>query len=402
MAMTTDGEARELARLVRLRRDLHRIPETGYDLDETFAYVEGVLGRLSCVVERPCRSCVTAWFDFGAAETVAIRADMDALPIEERSGVGFRSTHPGHMHACGHDAHMAMALVAAEWVDGMAHGSRCGLRRNVLFVFQPAEETSGGALSVCESGVLRRHGVTSIFGFHVWPDLPGGLVASRPGPLLARSSEVTLTVRGESRHIAKCLALPEREVRDANLACFRFAVAASDAMAGLAADEPCLCRFGRVAGGVVRNAIAGECVLEGSLRVFSDAMFARAREALEACAREACAPCGCEWDLHFSEGNPPVVNDPELYGLVERALAGINACVAEAAADGVTMADGGLARVDDPLLIAEDFASYQLFVPGVFLLLGTGTGIALHSDEFVLDERVLLRGVEAYRRLLLA
>lgn len=389
-ASATDGEGlfssiegqELLDELTRYRRDLHRIPELDDDLPRTIAYVRSVLSVLSCDVLEPCKGAVCAFFDLGRAETVAIRADMDALPIDEASGAAFSSEHPGRMHACGHDGHMAMALAAATWVDRVARGAdavvRAGqLPRNVLFVFQPAEETTGGAKRVCESGVFERYHVTRIFGMHLWPDLPAGSLASRPGPLLARSSETTIMFHGVSSHIAKW-----RDGRDALGAAARFVVGSKWLSRKLEQDEPFLLRFGHMTAGTVRNAVAGQARVEGSLRVFSDDMFARAQDEVRALAQTAADEEGCTFDLHFSEGYPPVVNDGTLFGEAAQALP-------------------ELERVPEPLLIAEDFAFYQRSLPGVFFLLGTGTGIPLHADTFNFDERVLLRGVRAYQRLLL-
>lgn len=379
-----DEKNPELAALTRWRRDLHRIPELDFELPETTAYVRGVLDGLSCEVWEPCAGALCAYFDLGRPETVALRADMDALPVAEATGAPYASERPGRMHACGHDGHMAMALGAATWVDRVMAGREPGTRaedlpRNVLLVFQPAEETTGGARVVCESGVFGRVGATRIFGFHLWPDLPAGALASRPGPLLARSSETTVSFHGRSSHIARW-----QEGADALAAAARF-VPSAEAMCGRLSrekGEPCLLRFGRLEAGTVRNAIAGEARAEGSLRVFSDEMFDRARGALRTLAEGAARTEGCTVDVTFSEGYPPVDNDAELFSLVERALPEVG-------------------RVEEPLLIAEDFAFYQRCLPGAFLLLGTGTGVALHADRFDFDERVLLAGVEAYRRLLL-
>lgn len=389
-ASATDGEGllssiegqELLDELTRYRRDLHRIPELDDDLPRTIAYVRSVLSGLSCDVLEPCKGAVCAFFDLGRAETVAIRADMDALPIDEASGAAFSSEHSGRMHACGHDGHMAMALAAATWVDRVARGAdavvRAGqLPRNVLFVFQPAEETTGGAKRVCESGVFERYHVTRIFGMHLWPDLPAGSLASRPGPLLARSSETTITFHGVSSHIAKW-----RDGRDALGAAARFVVGSKWLSRKLEQDEPFLLRFGHMTAGTVRNAVAGQARVEGSLRVFSDDMFVRAQDEVHALAQTAADEEGCTFDLHFSEGYPPVVNDGTLFGEAAQVLP-------------------ELERVPEPLLIAEDFAFYQRYLPGVFFLLGTGTGIPLHADTFNFDERVLLGGVRAYQRLLL-
>ncbi len=374
----------ELERLRRWRRDLHRIPELDFDLPETMAYVRGVLDGLSCEVLEPCESCLCAWFDLGRDRATALRTDMDALPVAERTGAPYASERPGRMHACGHDGHMAMALWAATWVNDVMSGRVAGmsaddLPRNVLVVFQPAEETTGGAATVCASGVFGRCRVERIFGFHLWPDLPAGAVASRPGALLARSSEVTAVFRGRSSHIARW-----SEGRDALMAAARFAPAAEAACEGLQAerDEPCLLRFGRLEAGTVRNVIAGEARAEGSLRVFSDEMFDEAREAISGLARDAAREEGCVAEVTFSEGYPPVRNDPELFSAVRHALP-------------------EMGFVEEPLLIAEDFSFYQRELPGVFLLLGTGTGTPLHADTFDFDETVLLAGVGAYRRLLM-
>lgn len=388
-ASATDGEGlfssiegqELLDELTRYRRDLHRIPELDDDLPRTIAYVRSVLSGLSCDVLEPCKGAVCAFFDLGRAETVAIRADMDALPIDEASGAAFSSEHPGRMHACGHDGHMAMALAAATWVDRVARGAGGAgeaeqLPRNVLFVFQPAEETTGGAKRVCESGVFERYHVTRIFGMHLWPDLPAGSLASRPGPLLARSSETTITFHGVSSHIAKW-----RDGRDALGAAARFVVGSKWLSRKLEQDEPFLLRFGHMTAGTVRNAVAGQARVEGSLRVFSDDMFACAQDEVRALAQTAADEEGCTFDLHFSEGYPPVVNDGTLFGEAAQALP-------------------ELERVPEPLLIAEDFAFYQRYLPGVFFLLGTGTGIPLHADTFNFDERVLLGGVRAYQQLL--
>ena len=370
-----------LDEVTRYRRDLHRIPELDDDLPRTISYIKGVLGALSCTVTEPCPSAVAAYFDLGRATTVAIRADMDALPVTEATGLPFASTHAGCMHACGHDGHMAMALAAATWVDRVVAGAEPGcpsdcLPRNVLFIFQPAEETTGGAKRVCESGVFECTATERIFGFHLWPDLPAGTVASRPGALLARSSETTLAFHGVSSHIAKW-----REGRDALGAAARFVVGSKWLANRLAQDEPMTVRFGRLEAGTVRNAVAAEARVEGSLRVFSDAMFDRARAELRALAQTAAEEEGVTFDLTFSEGYPPVVNDEALYAQVAHVLP-------------------DLGRVPEPLLIAEDFAFYQRHLPGVFLLLGTGTGIPLHADTFTFDESVLLAGVAVYQRLL--
>jgi hippurate hydrolase len=359
--------------LTATRRALHRIPELDDDLPLTLAYLRGALAELgdACEVFEPCTSTLCAWFDRGSARATAIRADMDALPVTEATGVAYASTHPGQMHACGHDGHMTMVLALARWLADHADE----LPRSVLLVFQPAEETTGGAKRVCESGVFERLGVDRIFGFHLWPDLPLGQVATRAGALLASSNEVTVTMRGQGAHIAKW-----QEGRDALRACVDCVHAALDGMDALPTREPALLRFGQMEGGTVRNAIAAEAVARGSLRTFCADDRVRAEALLREVATTAAEAQGCDADVYLSEGYPAVTNDAALLALARDALP-------------------ELAELPEPLLIAEDFAWYQQWIPGVFLLLGTGTGIPLHAATWDFDERVLARGLAVYQRL---
>lgn len=358
------------------RRDLHQIPELDVDLPKTLAYVRERLAELgdACEVTSPCEATICAFFDRGTAGATGVRTDMDALPVAEKTGAPYASRHAGQMHACGHDGHMAMALGLCCWLA--AHLDE--LPRSVLVVFQPAEETTGGAKRVCQSGVFERYGVDRIFGFHLWPDLPEGVIASRPGALLASSNEVDVSFVGKGSHIAKW-----QEGRDALLAAARFVDDAYRRIEALDATEPVLLRFGQMQAGTVRNAIAAEAEVHGSLRTFSEADRAAAQAAVREAAVAVAARTGCAPSVFFSEGYPAVVNDALLFDLVARTLP-------------------ELGRIEDPLLIAEDFAWYQQWLPGVFLLLGTGTGIPLHADTFDFDEGILQVGLDAYKRLVMA
>ena len=373
---------RELvARLTELRRSLHRIPEIDFCLPETLAAVHGVLDPLAARAQaaghrvevfEPARSTICAFFDRGTPTATAIRSDMDALPVTERTGLPFASEHPGMMHACGHDGHMAMVLGLAELLEQRFEE----LTESVLLVFQPAEETTGGAKLVCESGVFERLKVRRIFGFHLWPDLPEGVIASRPGALLAASNEATFTFEGVASHIAKA----EQGCDSLEAGC-RFLARAYDYLDRRRAEEPCLLKFGHMTSGTVRNQISAHTVLEGSLRTFSLEMGQRWRADLSVIAHRCAGETGCSVEVNFSEGYPPVVNDATVFAQVTEALP-------------------HLQTIAEPLLIAEDFAWYQQWIPGVFLLLGTGTGIPLHADTFTFDEKILAEGVTCYLRLL--
>lgn len=359
--------------LTQYRRDLHQIPETDFDLPETLAYIRRVLEQYPCTLFSPCESTLCAYFDAGKPHTAAFRADMDALPIAERSGCDYASRHEGKMHACGHDGHMAMVLALAGRVSEVLDK----LPRNVLLVFQPAEETTGGAKLVCDSGVFEEYHCDRIFGWHLWPDLPAGAIASRPGPLLARSSEVTVTVTGKSSHVAK-----PHEGRDALYAASAFLCESYRRMELLGrAKEPRLLKFGKLTSGQARNAISDSSLLLGTLRVYSDEMFNAAEAMLRDLANTLERETGCSFTIAFSAGYPPVRNDQALFEQARTALAELQV-------------------LDEPLMISEDFSFYQQQLPGLFLLLGTGTGIPLHADTFDFDESVLAAGLAADELLL--
>ena len=244
--------------VIEYRRALHRIPELDRDLPETLAYLRSVLEPLGCALFSPIPGALCAFFDFGKADAIAFRSDADALPIQEQTGLPFASTHPGKMHACGHDGHMSMVLDLAVWLD-----SQKDLNHNVLLLFQPAEETTGGAKDLCQSGVFEQYNVTCLFGLHLWPALPAGVVASRKKEMMSRSCEVSVTITGRSSHIAKA-----EEGLDALAAGVEFYRRAVALEKELSPDIYRLLKFGRMESGTVRNAVSGKTVLLGSLRAF--------------------------------------------------------------------------------------------------------------------------------------
>lgn len=357
------------------RRVLHRIPELDNDLPETTAYVGRVLAGLPCRLYSPIRGSWCAWFDAGKRESVAFRADMDALPVEEATTLPYASGHPGKMHACGHDGHTAMALALAEY----AAEHLAELPRNVLILFQPSEETTGGAKLLCETGVLQKYRVRRVFGLHLWPGLPEGTVWSRPGPMMARSSEVTVSLLGKSAHISKY-----REGVDALTAGAEYLRRAYAMMDQLPPAEPSLLRFGKMTSGTVRNAVSGQTRLEGSLRTYSERVFRFCGRQLRDIGRSLAAETGCAVTVSLSEGYPAVWNHDELY---KQVMDGLGEDAPEI-----------LSR---PVLAAEDFSFYQQDAPGVFFFLGVGDTPPLHAPDFSFDDgAVLPKGVEFLKKLL--
>lgn len=363
--------------VVAYRRALHQIPELDDQLPETVRYVQTQLKRFGLAPFFPIPGGVCAFVDAGKEETAAFRADMDALPVTEATGLPCASLHPGKMHACGHDGHTAMVLALAEY----AAAHRKDLPRNALFLFQPAEETTGGAKRLCEAGILEEHRGTRVFGLHLWPGLAQGQVFSRPGPLMARSNEVTVIITGKSVHLSRA-----EEGRDALTAGAEYLQRAYALDKNcLPPEEPRMLRFGRMNSGTVRNAVSGKTILEGSLRTYREETWRLLRQGLEETGRAVEAETGCAVSVHLSEGYPPVWNHENLYAQIRTALG-----------------PDAPRTLEAPALAAEDFSFYQQRVPGIFFFLGVGDTPELHAPDFRFDdEAVLPRGVEFLKRLLL-
>ena len=349
------------------RRALHRIPELELNLPKTMEYLRNSLQGLSCRVFSPTAESLCAYFDFGAEKTVAFRADCDALPICENTGAEYASTHPGVMHACGHDGHMAVLLELARRLDRKKEN-----KNNILLIFQPGEESPGGAKPICDSGVLADYHVKAIFGLHVWPGLEKGKIFTRPVELMSSATEGTVDFYGKSAHIAKA----ELGV-DATEAAMDFYNRAYEMERSYAPEIYRLLKFGKFHSGTARNALSAHCHMEGSLRAFQEDIFTEMKERLVAICKNVETKFGCTANIHFSEGYPAVMNDA---ALCEKTKALWQ-------------------PLDKPSMTAEDFGWYQRFVPGVFFFLGLGDVPSLHNDRFDLDDSVLIKGTELFEQL---
>ena len=356
-------------RIKKNRRALHQIPELDRQLDQTVSYLRGELEGLGCKLFSPIDGSLCAFFDFGAEKAIAFRADMDALPIEEKTGAPYASRHPGRMHACGHDGHMAIALELARRLRTKQH-----LSRNVLLVFQPAEEASGGAKPICDTGVFDQYAVEAIFGLHLWPGLTKGKIFSKPGEMMSRSAELDVDIFGKSAHIGRSW-----EGIDATEAACIFLQRAYALERSVPADIRRLLKFGHIQSGTVRNALSAHARMEGGLRAFSDEVFFGLRDRLLDIAKEVETSFGCTVKVHTSNGYPAIHNPQELHDKV--------------------YAIAPFEHLEEPSMTTEDFSWYQRYVPGMFFFLGLGDTPALHSDNFDFDESVLNIGADFFEKI---
>ena len=375
---TTVCPPEEAGHVVELRRAIHRRPELGFEEAQTQALIERELEALGIAHRRLAGTGVVAVV-LGAlpGRTAALRADMDALPITERSGVEFSSEIPGKMHACGHDAHVAMLLGAAR----VLQGARESLHGNAVLIFQPAEEGPGGAQPMIEQGALSDPRVDAIAMLHVDVRLETGTIGVTPGPVNASADELYITVKGRGGHGAyphtAADAIPP-------------AAAIVLALQNIAARETdplksVVVTIGTIEGGYRSNVIADEVRMSGTLRAFDPVI----REGLEARIRRiACGVAsayGVQAEIEVRYGYPPVVN---------------NALLAQQFADYAAAHDVARVIAAPPTMGAEDFAYFANALPGLQVRLGVrseqaGSTHPGHSAQFRVDEEALPVGVRA-------
>lgn len=351
------------------RRALHQIPEIEKDLPQTFGFLKSILSSLPCQVISLGKDGLCAFFDFGRNSAIAFRADCDGLPLQEKNDTPYASCHPGRMHACGHDGHMAILLELARRLS-----RKESLPHNVLLVFQSGEESPGGAKDICGTGIFERHQVEAIFGLHLWPGLEPGKVFSRKNELMARSCEVNIDVYGRSAHIAK--AAEGIDALYAGTELYRRAVAMERSLPeGIFR----LLKFGHLESGTVRNAISAHTRMEGSLRAFQDEVFEELRTGLYRIGQDIEQEFGCTVSIAMSDGYPAVLNPEDLYEKAKK-------CVP-------------FTDLDRPSMTSEDFSWYQRRLPGLFFFLGIGDTPALHADTFDFDDRLLEKGADFFETL---
>lgn len=376
--MSIDVNESLVERVVELRRAIHRRPELGFEETETAALVERELDSLGVEHHRVAGTGVIARIEGGKpGRAVALRADMDALPILERSGVAFASEVDGKMHACGHDAHTAMLLGAAR----LLKQTREELPGSVVLLFQPAEEGPGGALPMIEAGALDNPAVAAIAMLHVDSRLDTGALGVVSGPVSASADELYITIHGSGGHGAyPHTAVDAIPAAAATVAALQNVVAReTDPLASAVVT------IGTINGGYRNNVIADEVNLSGTLRAYEPEV----REALEARVRRITAGVasayGVRSEVRVVRGYPPVYNDVALAGQFREYLRG-----------------GSSLRVEEPppTMGAEDFAYFAQRVPGLLLRLGVrnaslGATHPVHSPQFRLDEAALPLGVTA-------
>ncbi len=370
-------------KIVDWRRHLHRFPELSGEERETSAFIAAQLEKLGVKVTRFQKHHGLLGEIKGALAggITALRADMDALPVREETGLPFASERPGVMHACGHDAHMAILLGTA----AVLMQRQDKIKGTVKLIFQPSEEASptGGARLMLAEGIL--DDVERIFGLHVWPQLAAGEVGIRSGYFLASSDRFTITLRGQSAHAAQ----PQQGV-DA-------IVMAAEAVQGIYLMtarqidplETATLSIGTIRGGERYNVMPSEAVLEGTVRTLGERTRREIPRKIERLLQGIACAYGGAYDLQYRQGYAAVKNAALETAVVVRAAQ-------EALGEGHVFSEIA------PSMIAEDFAYYQQKIPGAFFFLGCRgeNGAGLHNSRLTLDENALFAGIRVFTSIL--
>lgn len=382
-----------LAQLIAIRRDLHAHPQLSYEETYASAVVQRWLGEWNIPFEAGiAETGVVGWLlpeneQVASLPAIALRADMDALAMEEATGLPYTSQNTGCMHACGHDGHTTILLGAAQWLA--AHREQ--LRRPVKLIFQPAEEVGGGGGRMVDEGVLTPAvggmAAQAVVGIHNWPGIALGQAAVGSGPVMAGTDRLVITLKGEGGHAA----MPYL-TSDLNVAAAAVVQALQSIVSRrLSPTDAAVVSICRVEGGKAHNVLPARVELEGTVRYFTDAVRQAIHEHLGRIAQGMGMAYGCEIKVEIEAGYPSTVNDP------------VVATWAEHAAENV-----GLTVLPEhpPSTAAEDFAFFSREIPAVYVRLGVDEPDRprrnLHTDQYDFNDALLAPAIRLLTQVALS
>jgi amidohydrolase len=364
-------------RLVEIRRHIHANPELSGQEYQTAAYIAGVLSSCGLSVQEAVGKTGVKGELAGKGSDrriLAIRADMDALPIQERTDLDFASRKPGIMHACGHDVHATVGLGVAMVLSRLSEP----LGGKIRFLFQPAEEIAQGASWMIREGVMRD--VSAVFGLHVFPSIPARSIGVRYGALTAAADDLEIFIQGESGHGAR-----PHEAIDAIWIASQVITTLQQAISRTQNPlRPIVLTIGQISGGRAPNVIADQVRMAGTVRSLHPETHAHLPEWIEGLVTNVCSTYNAKCQVNYRRGVPSVQNDQFLTRLVEEA--GLEA-----------WGQDRVLILSEPSMGAEDFSLYLQQAPGTMFRLGVGStnllNPPLHHPEFLVDESAILTGV---------
>lgn len=379
-----------LSDVVGLRRRLHVEPELGLDLPKTQAHILSALADLDLAVTtgEGLSSVVATLAGDAEGPTILLRADMDALPMTEDTGLDYASSHPGAMHACGHDAHVAMLYGAARLLAQRRHE----VHGTIKLLFQPGEEGYHGARVCIEEGVLANPSVDAAFALHISPNVASGHFALRPGPFMASADQMEITITGQGGHASA----PHLSTDPVPVAAEVVLALQSMVTRTVNAFDPAVLTIAKVEAGTTTNVIPETAILSGTVRTVSERTRNDVLGSLHQVAHHVAAAHGCTATVEVSSGYPVTVNDPVLAGYAREVLADL-------------VGGEGVVDMPAPVMGAEDWSYVLQRVPGCMAFLGVcppgirpSAAQACHSNRMVLDEDAMAVGVAAHTAMALS
>ena len=366
--------------MTKWRRHLHTIPELSFDCPKTAAFIRERLEEIGVdeIHDGIAQTGIVAIINGqGEGGTIGLRADFDALPIEEETGVDYASTHPGKMHACGHDGHTAMLLGAARYLAETRNFSG-----RVALIFQPAEEDGGGALVMCQEGMMDRFGIREVYGIHNYPGAPLGAFFTTPGPIMAAVDMFTIRINGRGGHGA----MPHETADPVVAACGMVQAIQTIASRNVHSAQEKVISVTQIHTGTASNIIPDTAFINGTVRTFDKDVQALIHRRMEEIVAGQAASYGVEAVLDYEVGYPATINSPEQTRFATR--------VAEEVA-GAEAVNGAFAKVAG----SEDFAYMLEERPGAYLFMGAGDGAGLHHPKYNFNDDVAPVGASFFVRL---
>src|SRR5271163_3950544 len=364
------------------RRDIHQNPELLYDVELTAKYIADRLSAFGCdevktSIGRTGVVAVIRGAKGGSARAIGLRADMDALPIEEATNLPYRSRIPGKMHACGHDGHTAMLLGAARRLAQTRN-----FAGNAVVIFQPAEEGGGGAKAMIEDGLMDRFGVEEVYGMHNWPSLPVGSFMLRKGALMAAADEITVTIEGRGGHAA----MPHQSVDPVVLGAQIVLALQTIASRNLDPLDACVVSVTQFHSGTTNNVIPQSAWLNGTTRTLKPETRDMVERRIHEIAAGLASAAGAEARVEYRRNYPATVNhaaQTDFATKVARKVAGDSQVDSNAA----------------PVMGAEDFSFMLEARPGAFIFLGNGDSAKLHHPAYDFNDAALPYGMSYWVEL---
>ncbi|MEH3158952.1 MAG: M20 family metallopeptidase [Sphingomonas taxi] len=377
---TAAGEA-ELDDVITLRRAIHAEPEIGLHCPNTTDKIKAALAGLPLEFHQGGSTTGLIAILKGQGgdngRTVLLRGDMDALPLTEETGLSFASTIPGRMHACGHDTHTAMLVGAAKALCARADS----LPGTIVFMFQPGEEGYHGARFMIDDGLLAIAKPDAAFALHITPNVPAGVVVTRPGSIMASADTVRATIRGAGGHAA----MPHDCIDPVPVACEIVTALQTFVARRIAVTDPAVLSITKIEAGSAHNIIPDEVQLLGTLRTLSEGTRTTMQAAIRRIAEHIAAAHGATAEVTVDDGYPVTVNDPRGAALVEAVAGELGT---------------PFAPMPQPMMGAEDFSYVLRAIPGAFAFLGgapagsdAGTNPPLHNTRMTIEESVMAKGI---------